>query len=178
MERQGCSMFMFSFRLSPKRVLLGALAFVIVFALGAFGLQALKGGERMASVTPVGESAAKTEKVKPKKVKAKTNEDRLAFIESYGWEVAPDPAEVLEVIIPEEFDDVYNEYNAIQKKQGYDLEGYAGKRCKRYSYVVSNHPQADCEVRINLLLHGDRLIGGDVCSTDADGFMHGFELTE
>ena len=34
--------------------------------------------------------------------------------------------EVKEVIIPEEFDDVYSAYNEIQRSQGFDLTQFAG----------------------------------------------------
>lgn len=171
-------MFLFSVRLSLKRVVVGVLAVVIVGGLCVTGVRALRGGEEMAStVTPISDTGGeqvKTEKVKPQKVAAKTNEDRVAYIQSFGWEVAPEPAEVQEVIIPEEFDAVYTDYNTMQKVQGYDLEKYAGKRCKRYSYIITNYPDCTDEVRCNILVSGDRVVGGDVCSTMQDGFMHGF----
>ena len=47
--------------------------------------------------------------------KADTAEERLSFLSQFGWEVEEEPAEVKEVVIPEEFDDVYNQYNVIQK---------------------------------------------------------------
>lgn len=165
-------MFLFAFRLSPRRITIGAAALVLIIGLSLFAVDALRGGERMTSVLPTGETVS--EKGKLQKIRLKTNEERVAFAGTFGWEVSAEPAEVLEVIIPKEFDQVYLEYNALQKKQGFDLEGYAGKRCKRYSYTITNHPQAESEVRINLLIYKDRLIGGDVCSTAAEGFMHGF----
>lgn len=167
-------MFMLSIRLSRKRILLGAVALVAVVGLGVAGIR-LFTGDTMASAASAGETAMRQSTgSKPKKVVAKTNEERLAFIQGFGWEIAPDPVEVLEVIIPEEFDQVYLEYNALQKTQGYDLTSYAGKRCKRYSYQITNHPGTKDEVRFNLLLYGDKVVGGDVCSTAQEGFMHGF----
>lgn len=162
---------MVSFRLSVKRVLLGVVALAVVVGIGS-GLVKMFSSGAMASVTPTGESSV--EKVRTQKIVAKTNEERVVFAQSFGWEVDTEPAEVLEVIIPKEFDSVYEEYNSLQKKQGFDLSRYAGKRCKRYSYVIVNHPSAPGEVRVNLLLYGDKIIGGDVCSTEAGGFMHGF----
>ena len=72
--------------------------------------------------------------------KDETAEERLAFLSQFGWEVDEEPAEVKEVIIPQEFDDVYNQYNIIQKEQNLDLEKYKGARVKCWSYNVKNYP--------------------------------------
>lgn len=100
----------------------------------------------------------------------------LAFISTFGWEVNEEPDEVREVVIPAEFDEVYSNYNAIQKKQGYDLLKYAGKRVKRWTYTVLNYPGYEEEefIKINVLMCDNEIIGGDVCSIRLDGFMHGF----
>lgn len=101
----------------------------------------------------------------------------LSFISSFGWEVDEEPDEVREVIITAEFDDVYENYNAIQLKQGYDLRNYAGERVKRWTYTVRNYPDytdTDC-IKINVLVYDGEVIGGDVCSVRLDGFMHGFK---
>ena len=53
---------------------------------------------------------------------------------------------------------------------------YAGKRVKRWIYRVTNYPRyenADC-IQATLLIYDGQVIGGDVCSTEIDGFMHGF----
>lgn len=171
-------MFMVSFRLSAKRVLVGLTALVVVTGLGFFGFRTLRGNDQMTSANAVSAQEQKAEKIKPKKIKTKNNEERLAFMKSYGWDVQEDPVEVAEVIIPKEFDAVYTDYNALQKLQGFDLESYAGKRCKRYSYHVLNYPDPDCDVEINLLLYGDKLIGGDVHSTLQGGFLHGFDISQ
>ena len=100
----------------------------------------------------------------------------LTFISTFGWEVDEEPDEVREVIIPAEFDDVYNNYNAIQLKQGYDLQKYAGERVKRWTYTIKNYPESvdqEC-IKINILVYKGEVIGGDVCSVRLDGFMHGF----
>ena len=100
----------------------------------------------------------------------------LTFISTFGWEVDEEPDEVREVIIPAEFDDVYNNFNAIQLKQGYDLQKYAGERVKRWTYTIKNYPEyvdQEC-IKINILVYKGEVIGGDVCSVRLDGFMHGF----
>ncbi len=109
--------------------------------------------------------------------KAADNNERLAFISQFGWEVSQEPLEVREIIIPEDFDDVYEKYNALQLSQGLDLSKYAGKRVKRWTYVITDYPdmpENDGTVRINMLVYKNTVIGGDVCSIKLDGFMHGF----
>ena len=102
-----------------------------------------------------------------------TNEERVAFLESFGWQVQTEPVETREVMIPAEFNDVYTAYNVMQQAQGFDLKPYAGEICTQYLYKIENHPN-DPEVYATLLVYGDQIIGGDVASTQVDGFMHGF----
>jgi hypothetical protein len=167
-------MFLLSFRLTRKKIAVG-LAVVAAAGLGALGVRVA--GEGAAVSLSQAEGAADTA-IKPQKVKAKSNEERVAFIESFGWEIDPAPIEVIEVIIPEEFDEVYTEYNGIQTKQGFDLAKHAGKRAKRYAYKVTNYPGAEGEVRLSILAIGDKIIGGDVSAYAAGGFLHGFEKLE
>lgn len=112
-------------------------------------------------------------------IKASTASERLTFISQFGWEVDEDPVEVCEVIIPTEFDETYTQYNDIQLKQGFDLKTYSGMRVKRWTYSVKNYPGHENKnyIRINLLVYEGLVIGGDVCSIELDGFMHGFEKT-
>ena len=105
--------------------------------------------------------------------KADDNTNRVDFLTSLGWQVGSDAVEAADVVIPLEFDRVYQNYNQIQQEQGFDLTQYAGHRVKRYSYEVFNHPTGEEFVRANLLVYKGRLIGGDVCSLQLDGFMHG-----
>ncbi len=102
----------------------------------------------------------------------------LEFISDYGWEVMPEPDDVREVVIPAEFDEVYNNYNEIQLAQGYDLEKYAGERVKKWSFTVTNYPGHEEQdyIKINILVFDAHVIGGDVCSVKLDGFMHGFSV--
>ncbi len=110
---------------------------------------------------------------------AVSEEDILSFISNYGWQVDNVPVEVRDVIIPEIFDEVYQNYNEIQIEQGFNLEKYAGQRVKRWTYIIRNYPETlptDDFIRINILVSDGVVIGGDVCSVKLDGFMHGFYL--
>ncbi len=120
-----------------------------------------------------------TAKISGKSMKAETNEDRVAFFSQFSLNVNEDPAEVKEVVIPPEFDDVYNSYNELQKSQGLDLEPYKGVRVKMWSYEVLNYPgfENSGTIRGNLLVYNGNVIGGDVCNIQLDGFMTSFDGT-
>lgn len=101
----------------------------------------------------------------------------IEFINSFGWEVSDEADEIREIIIPPEFNDVFLNYNALQSEQGYDLSEYKGDRVKRWTYTVLNYPGYEGKefIKINVLVHNGVVIGGDVCSVELNGFMHGFE---
>jgi len=105
----------------------------------------------------------------------KTEEDRIAFLRQFGWEVKGEPTKVAEVTIPSEFDKVFTGYNEIQKRQGLDLSEYKKKKVTRYTYEITNYEGAEGVVYANILVYRNRVIGGDVCSADTTGFIHGFE---
>lgn len=107
-------------------------------------------------------------------------EDIGRYLAAFGWETAAEPLEIREVRLPEEFDDVYQNYNAIQRGQGFDLTPYAGKRVKRWTFTITNYPgePEDGVIRANVLVWRGKIIGGDVCSVRLDGFMHGFAKEE
>jgi hypothetical protein len=65
-------------------------------------------------------------------------------------------------------------YNEVQKQQGLDLEKYKGKDVIRYTYEITNYPGEEGKVLANLIVYKNRVIGGDICSADVNGFIHGF----
>lgn len=109
--------------------------------------------------------------------KVKSNEDRIAFLAQFGWEVEPAPKESTTVTVPAEFDKVFAEYNELQKRQGLDLSKYAARTVERHTYVINNYPDYEGTVLANLLVFHGRVIGGDICSAEQSGFIHGFEKT-
>lgn len=107
---------------------------------------------------------------------AETHKERMSFISQFGWKVDEEPVQVKEVIIPTESDDVYNAYNDIQRLQGFDLTQFAGERVKCWTYTVKNYEgyeNQEC-IHANILVYDGKVIGGDICSVELDGFMHGF----
>ena len=107
--------------------------------------------------------------------KIKTNEDRVNFLSQFGWQVNSEPVETAEIVIPEEFDKIFTGYNEIQKRQGLDLSKYKKKSVMRYTYEVNNYKGEDGKVYANVIVYRNKVIGGDICSADVNGFIHGFE---
>ena len=107
--------------------------------------------------------------------KIKSNSDRINFIKQFGWEVEAQPLREQQVIIPAEFDKIFAAYNEIQRAQGLDLSSFKKKNVMRYTYTVTNYPNYDGTVYVNILVYRNVVIGGDVCSADVNGFVHGFE---
>ncbi len=105
-----------------------------------------------------------------------SNDDRIQFLASFGWEVVTSPAETSQVRIPEKSSEVFERYNTLQKTMGYDLSEYAGKTVMRYVYTVKNYPGATEPVYATILICDNRVIGGDVTNTAAHGKIQGFTM--
>lgn len=121
-----------------------------------------------------GRDAAVSGVVSPTGVKS--NEDRIAYLESYGWQVSQDPSSVEELLIPESFDESYAQYLELQTAQGFDLADYCGKRVKRYTYEISNYPTGEAGIQAGLLIYKNTVIGGEVLSPQLGGFIHGLSM--
>ena len=105
----------------------------------------------------------------------RTNDDRLAYLSGLGWEVSLQPIATEELLIPQQFDDSYNDYLKLQEDQGFDLARYCGKRIKRYTYQLTNYPAQDEPMQIALLIYKNRVIGGQIQSASGS-VLHGLTL--
>ena len=110
--------------------------------------------------------------------KAADEDQRVIFLAGLGWEAEGSALEVAEVQIPDIFDEVYTPYNDLQRESGFDLSRYKGKRVKRFTYKIINYPGNSENIRASLLVYEDTVIGGDIYSAEADGFMHGLRKNE
>lgn len=158
---------MFVYSLKGKQLKLIAVILFVLVSVIVLGVLSHKTMEANSDKTAVS-------------VKAANAEERVAFLSQFGWEINEEPFEVAEVIIPAEFDETYSKYNAIQTAQGFDLTRYAGKRVKRWTYEIVNYPDYESKscIRANLLVFEGQVIGGDVCSVELGGFMHGFDMPD
>ena len=105
-----------------------------------------------------------------------TNEDRVQFLSDFGYTVNPAPVEVVTVTIPESFDSVYEKYNNLQRSQGLNLKRYSGIEVKRYTYSITDYNGETKDVMANVLVYKNNIIGGDICKTGENPFLHGFEM--
>ena len=107
--------------------------------------------------------------------KVRSEDDAERFLAQFGWIVDASPVEVKEVTMPDEFDKIFAAYNEIQKEQGLNLLKYKRKKLTRYTFEVTNYKEYDGRVLANVLVYRGKVVGGDICSADVDGFVHGFE---
>ena len=153
-------MFIFTAKLSKRSLALTATAAALLICT-LVGLTARPSPCPTAALT-----AAQSTRVR-------SNQDRIAYLEALGWQVAETPASVEEMKLPTEFDESYAPFLALQAEQGFDLTPLAGKRIKRYSYEILNHPSGEVGVLAHLLVHRSWIVGGEVLSPTIDGLHHG-----
>ena len=106
-------------------------------------------------------------------IPAETNEQRLAYLASLGWAVNDQPIETLNITLGETLEEPYLSYNDLQRSQGFDLTRYCGQTLSRYTYVVTNYPDASLPCQADLYVCDGALAAGDIVCTGENGFMAG-----
>lgn len=152
-------MFIWTAKLNKKKLVLTLTAALLVSAV-AFTLLGGRGTAASATVSPKG---------------VKTEEDRVSYLQEWGWQVSPQAALVEELALPEEFGEEYGKYLELQTGQGFDLTRYAGKRIRRYTYEVLNYPTGESGVVAHLLICKNTVIGGEILG---GSFLHGLSMPE
>ena len=152
-------MFVMTAKLSKSKlfaaglILLAAIILIVVFVTA--------GGGDAVENTPVGE----------------TNDDRVAYLASFGWSVNAQPKQTQQVKIPDSTENkVFARYNELQISQGFDLTKYAGKEATRYVYEILNYPEAKEPVYASILVYDGKIIGGDITDSSPNGLIHGFQI--
>lgn len=163
-------MFIFTAKLSRKKILLGAAAAVALVLTAGVGVQlagdvAAIGIWNTDAQTADGSGEQTEETVS---TLALTDKERIAYLQACGWEVDADSCVIQEVIIPSDFDETYQSYAELQAKQGFDLEKLKGKRVKQITYTVTNYPE-EGDVIAELLVYRGNIVAGDICSMKIDG---------
>lgn len=106
-------------------------------------------------------------------IPAASNEERLTYLGSLGWQVNPEPLETLALQLPQELGADYSDYLRLQEEQGMPFAQYAGQTASRYTYAVNNYPGYDGPVQINLWVCDGVLVGGDLIAPGEGGFTAG-----
>lgn len=96
------------------------------------------------------------------------------FLKKYGWKTTGKYTEAVKIKIPQIFDDVYENYNVLQKNASLDLEQYKGKTAIRYTYIITNFPHDTngATVYANIICVNNKPVAGDVMTVPIDGFMY------
>ncbi len=152
-------MFIWTAKLNKKKLAL-TLAAALLVSAGALTFLGSRGTAASASVSPKG---------------VKTEEDRVSYLQEWGWQVTPQAVLVEELALPEEFGEEYAKYLELQTGQGFDLTKYTGKRIRRYTYEVLNYPTGETGVVAHLLICKNTVIGGEVLG---GSFLHGLSMPE
>lgn len=161
-------MFIVTARIPKRQLLAAGAALLCCCAAVLVGLFCVRG------LRAVSAASAVSAEVKG----LRDNDSRVAYLEGLGWEVSGEPIATEEMMIPETFDESYDDYLALQTQQGFQLTDYCGKRIKRYTYEVTNHPSGETGVQAALLIYKNRLIGGEVLSAQPNGFIHGLAMPQ
>lgn len=103
---------------------------------------------------------------KTKNIDGSTNAKRTEYIKSLGIE--PDDTNVSskQITIPQDFSEVYKEYNRLQKKAGFDLSRYKGENATIYNYAICGSDK-----ELHLIVCKNKIIGGDIADINVDGEM-------
>lgn len=104
-------------------------------------------------------------------LEAATNEERVAYLHSLGWEVDEEPLEALRLTLPKEMAEPYRSYNELQLQQGFDLTPCLGKTLERYTYRVTNYPGHPKGSQADLYICDGVIVAGDIICTGANGFI-------
>jgi len=96
--------------------------------------------------------------------------DAAAYLSEFGWQVSESPSSVKEVRIPADFTPTYEDYNELQKSQGFDLSKYRSQTADMYTFKVLNHPSPG-DVYANVLVCRGQVIAGDLVSYSINGFI-------
>ena len=151
-------MFVCTFKFDKKKA-----AFTIVMAaLVLIGIIMLAGIDRDGGMTP------------STSTRADSADAGAEYLASLGWQVETPALSEEEVLIPKTFSDVFEKYNELQLSQGFDLSKYAGKELTLYTYKITNHESSDT-VLAELYVYKGRIVGGDIHSSELDGFMCGLK---
>ncbi len=100
------------------------------------------------------------------KIDGSTNQKRVSYIKSLGFQVDDGNVTSKEIVIPQTFDEVYKEYNILQKKAGFDLSQFKNRTAALYTYPVS-----DGKKEIHLIIYNNEIIGGDIADINVNGSM-------
>lgn len=105
---------------------------------------------------------------------AESSSIAVRFLAENGLNVVVGSEKTELISIPVVFDDTFKEYNEIQKKQGFDLQDFAGRQVLKCSYELSDYLQNAEDIYFaTVYLYNNEIIAADIYSSSVSGFMTG-----
>lgn len=101
-------------------------------------------------------------------------EDMARFLGQFGIVCEGKTLTDKEVMLPTNFDGVFAEYNALQKRQGMDLAPFAGKKLRQVTLVVKRTGE-DKKYLATLYIYRNCVVGGDISDADPKGGTWSFD---
>ena len=132
-----------------------------------------KGGRLRLIMAALTLGAAVTAAACTKEYPAENESSIESFLKEQKISVSGEPSEK-EILIPEEFSEVYEGYNELQISQGFDLRRYKARDAVMYTYdVVSVCGEHKENTQAHIIVCDGRIIGGDIAGSALDGEMTG-----
>lgn len=104
--------------------------------------------------------------VSSKSVDGSTNHNRVMYLESLGLMVDDSNVSFREIVIPETFNEIYKEYNSLQKEAGFNLAYFKNRTATLYTYDLYNKQE-----QAHLIVYKNEIIGGDIADMNVNGGM-------
>lgn len=105
-------------------------------------------------------------------LRADSDKEISEFADFFGLKIDDEPMYMKNILIPSNFNNIYLQYNDLQKQIGLNLEKYRGQSCTLYSYaIISPENKKNCV--LNLIIHNDIVIGGDISEREYGGKIFG-----
>ena len=129
---------------------------VLLAVMCVVGLEkSLNGDKNTATCDEIGEYS----------LKIKNDSEIEDFLNKFGVKADISDIKREKVIIPHQFNQIYEDYNKLQQKIGLDLAKFKGEKAEKLTIAVDSD-QADFAV---LLLHDDKVIGGHLTTLEYGG---------
>ncbi len=152
-------MFVFSFKASSVRFLSILCACLLA---GAFVIALMPDAGYAVNVNKI-EAVENLEKIN-----VSANKGRVKYINALGFEVDEENVVKNSEKVPEVFSAAFEQYNNLQKSQGFDLQKLKGKTVTSYTYKIKSYPEGfelnAADGVITLVCCKNKVVGADVCS--------------
>lgn len=97
-----------------------------------------------------------------------TAEDAARFLEQFGLKAEKTFFSDKTVTLPAQYEGVFAEYAGLQRKQGFDLSAFAGKKLRKITLEMSSGQGLDGWLA-TLFIYRKTVVGGDISSGGPTG---------